>query len=267
MLVGFILFFACAAEAPSICGGNMMMSLATQRKSGFLCDRAFIFVTAQLHDCALVLVFREWMGQNYGVGYWLLAVVCLLLALLYYGGQPVHVFKLVRKLSGTGSQTRKRRFLAFLTVILCVWGFEIPRSRAWISTYWYCDGRRPKPSGGTGSLRFYVSLSLGAFSVCAAIYAGFTVTHGLYGWSFLALLAPVLMLLSLIFLFYWLPFGLGLGCSAIFPMLFAYASSIMSLNGEKRTGWFFVSLRIRLRGRAFHWRVPLWFALVCQPFP
>jgi fucose permease len=233
MLVA-LFFLLGAAEVSVNAGGNMMMLWLHKEKVGSYVTVLHLCYSTGCMIAPLVLVFSEWMGQNYGVGYWLLALYALLLPFLLWR-QPSPRFQ-ARESEVVPEARQKATFLAFLTVIFVYVGFEITIA-GWISTYGILMGEGQNQAAVLVSW-FYVSLSLGRL-VSVPLLRWIPLQHGLYGLIFFSIIGSVLMFafpdLSLVIVALWL----GLGCSAIFPMLFAYASSIMSLNG-KRTGLIFV---------------------------
>lgn len=235
LLILVSLFFLLGATEVSVnAGGNMMMLWLHKEKVGSYVTVLHLCYSSGCMIAPLVLVFSEWMGQSYSAGYWLLALYAALFPMLLWR-QTSPTFE-SRESEVVPITKQRTTFITFLAVIFVYVSFEITIA-GWISTYGVLKGENQNHAAVLVSW-FYVSLTLGRlFSV--PLLRWFSLRFCLYGLMALSLVGSLLMTLlpnvSLVVIALWL----GLGCSAIFPMLFAYASSIMSLNG-RRTGYVFV---------------------------
>lgn len=229
------LFFLLGATEVSVnAGGNMMMLWLHKEKVGSYVTVLHLCYSLGCMIVPLVLVFSEWLGQDYGMGYWLLALYALIFPFLLWC-QPSPRFQ-ARESEMVPATKQKTTFIAFLIIIFLYVGFEITIG-GWISTYGVLMGKDQNQAAVLVSW-FYVGLSAGRL-LSVPLLRWMALRHCLYGLIFISFIGSVLMYTATNISLVVIALLLGLGCSAIFPMLFAYASSIMSLNG-KRAGLVFV---------------------------
>lgn len=229
------LFFLLGATEVSVnAGGNMMMLWLHKEKVGSYVTVLHLCYSVGCMIAPLILVFSEWLGQDYGTGYWLLALYALIFPFLLWH-QPSPRFQ-ARESEVVPAVKQKATFIAFLTVIFVYVGFEITIG-GWISTYGVLMGKGQNQAAILVSW-FYVGLSMGRL-LSVPLLRWVSLRHCLYGLISISLIGSVLMFAFANISLVMVALLLGLGCSAVFPMLFAYASSIMSLNGREQDGFLF----------------------------
>ncbi|WP_394180603.1 MFS transporter [Marinomonas posidonica] len=229
-----VLFFLLGAtEVSANAGGNMMMIWLHKEKVGSYVTVLHLCHSAGSMLAPLILVFSGWLGQDYGAGYWLVAIYAVFLPLLLWR-QPSPTFE-ARAQEVVPETKQKATFLAFVTVIFLYVGFEITIA-GWISTYAVLSGVEQNAAAILVTW-FFVSISIGRL-VSVPLLRFITPQQGVNLHLCIAVSGVLVMMLtdaSFVLVALWL----GLGCSAFFPMVFSYANSIMALNG-KRTAFVFV---------------------------
>lgn len=235
LLVLVIIFFLLGGSEVSInTGGNLMMLWLHKEKTGSYVTVLHLSYSFGSMVVPLVFVFCTWAGGNYGWGFWLITLYALLFPVLLWR-QPSPAF--------SGSHTeqvapekQKSRFYAYLLVVFFYTSVEVSVA-GWLSTYGVLQGW-DKDEAALLTTWFFLALALGRlFSV--PLQRWISAITGIYTLMGITLLSTVIMMLVPQTALGFVAFALGVGCSALFPMMFSFANSILTLTGA-RTGIVFV---------------------------
>lgn len=231
-----VIFFLLGASEVSLnTGGNLMMLWLHREKVGAYVTFLHLCYSAGAMIAPLIFVVSMGVSGDFGVGFWMIALYGLIFPLLLVR-QKSPTFQASGTSESVASDKQQSRFIAYLWVIFLYVSFEITIA-GWISTYGVLQGWH-QDDAAILSTWFFLALSVGrliviplqswlAEKVCIYSFMAMSV-----GFSVLLIILPT-DYLSLVAL------GLGLGCSALFPMLFAFANGILTLTG-RRTGIMFV---------------------------
>lgn len=228
-----LFFLLGLAEVSMNAGGNLMMLWLHREKAGSYVSILHLCYSLGSMIVPLVLVLSEFISDDYGTGFWLVAVYTLLFPLLLLK-QNSPSFS-TGESSDVAQGDHQSSFLAFLLTIVLYVGFEITFG-GWISTYAVLAGME-KNEAAILVTWFWVSLSLGRL-VSVPLLRFISLERMVLVLLFVSILTSVLLTLDV------LPLTLiallfGLGCSALFPMIFTFGSRLIPFTG-KRTGYVFL---------------------------
>lgn len=229
LVIFFVMGFA---EVSINTGCNLMTIWLNKDKAGTAMSLLQLCYSIGTMIAPLVLIAGGWLGGNYGVGYWLIAVYTLIFPFVIWR-LPSPKYNESNS-SNTPLEFNKRFFACFLFMIFMYVGFEVSIA-GWISTYATLKGM-PETESALLVTLFFLAFATGRL-----------VSVPLLRWVSL----PVIMILlqltnivgSVLIGLNLLPMEfvallLGAGCSAIFPMLFTFANQVIALTG-KLTGYVF----------------------------
>ena len=230
LLVFFVVGFA---EVSINTGGNLMILWLHKDKAGSAVVLLHLCFSLGNMLAPLVLIFGGWLGDDYGMGYWLIALYTLIFPLLLWRqASPVYE----RPVSTKASQPFNKVFFGcFLSMAFLYVGFEITIA-GWISTYAVLGGMTQTHAAVLVTW-FFVALSFGRL-ISVPVLTLMSLTQTMLTLLCLCFFGTVVMLMTSLPLIA-VALLLGLGCSAIFPLLFTFGNQAMSLTG-KLTGYIFV---------------------------
>ncbi len=231
-----VIFFLLGASEVSLnTGGNLMMLWLHREKVGSYVTFLHLCYSAGAMIAPLIFVVSMSLSGDFGVGFWMIAVYGLLFPFLLVR-QKSPTFQASGATESVASDKQQSRYIAYLWVVFLYVSFEITIA-GWISTYGVLKGWH-QDQAAILSTWFFLALSVGRL-VAVPLQSWLSEKACIYGFMGIsvgfALLLNVLPTSQLS----WVALGLGLGCSALFPMLFAFANSILTLTG-RRTGIVFV---------------------------
>ena len=235
MMLIVIFFFLGASEVSINTGANLMMLWLHREKAGSYVTFLHLCYSAGAMLVPFVFVFSTWLSGDFGAGFWLIALYSLLFPILLLR-QVSPTFESSGTTGAIAADKQKSRFHAYLWVVFLYVGFEITIA-GWLSTYAVLEGWQQDKAAILISW-FFLALSFGRlFAVPIQTWIPAKVL--IYSLMGLCILGSVMLIsLSQSYLAF-IALVLGLGCSALFPLMFAYANSIITLTG-RRTGIVFV---------------------------
>ncbi|MFT2110451.1 MFS transporter [Marinomonas sp. 2405UD68-3] len=221
------------AEVSVNTGGNLMILWLHKDKAGSAVSLLHLCYSLGNMISPLVLIFGGWLGDSYGVGYWIIALYTLIFPFFLWR-QPSP------KLATTTKQDipklfNRAFFLCFVLTIFLYVSLEITIA-GWISTYAILNGTDQTQAAMLVTW-FFVSLSLGRFISVPAL-RWVSLTHSIFALLFISVIGILILLFSSLSMI-GVALILGLGCSALFPILFSFANNVMPLTG-KLTGYVFM---------------------------
>ncbi|ADZ89313.1 MFS transporter [Marinomonas mediterranea] len=235
VLIGLFVLLG-ASEVSVNTGGNLMMLWLHREKVESYVTALHLSYSLGAMVAPLIFVAMNGLGGSYGWGIWLIGLYSVLFPILLLK-QKTPVLETSSSIQSDEPKKQTKLFGAFLFVIFLYVGIEVTVA-GWISTYGSLMGMS-EDSAVVLATWFFMAMSLGRLifvpllrwlalvpcvyalmCVCAVSILGINVSGSSEG-----------MLAMLVF-------GLGFGCSALFPMIFSFANRILTLTG-KRTGIIF----------------------------
>lgn len=233
LVVLLVIFFVMGfAEVSVNTGCNLMTIWLNKDKAGTAMSLLQLFYSIGTMVAPLILVAGGWLGGNYGVGYWLIAIYTLIF--------PLAILRLPSpkynesNSSNEPKEFNKHFFICFLFTVFTYVGFEVSIA-GWVSTYAELNGM-PKTESALLVTLFFFAFALGRLVsvpllrwvslpvIIMSLLVTSVISSGLIGVSAVPIEIVVLLL--------------GAGCSAVFPMLFTFSNQVIALTG-KLTGYVF----------------------------
>lgn len=230
-----VFFLLGASEVSLNTGGNLMMLWLHREKVGSYVTFLHLCYSTGAMIAPMIFVFSMWLSGDFGWGFWLIALYsCLFPILLSQQSSPT--FSASASHDAVTPEKQSVRFHAYLWVVFLYVSFEISIA-GWISTYGVLSGW-DQEHAAILSTWFFLALSLGRLLI-VPLQAWLTEQQCISGLLMISGLSALAMTGMASGHLSWIAFGLGLGCSALFPLMFSFANNILVLTG-RRTGMVFV---------------------------
>lgn len=234
-LLAAIFFLLGASEVSINTGGNLMMLWLHREKIGAYVTFLHLCYSMGAMLVPLVFVFSMWSSGDFSIGFWLIACYAMLFPFLL-ARQISPRFESSGHSDSVANDQQQSRFYAYLWVIFLYVGFEISIA-GWISTYGVLKGWNQEQAAILTTW-FFLALSLGRL-LAVPIQRWLSDRICILACMLICIMSSLGLILLGSDGLAWVAFGLGFGCSALFPMMFAYVSRILTLTG-RRTGLVFV---------------------------
>ena len=230
-----IFFLLGASEVSLNTGGNLMMLWLHREKVGAYVTFLHLCYSMGAMIAPMIFVFSMWLSGDFGWGFWLIALYSCLFPILL-ARQVSPAFPVSSGQDSVAPEKQTLRFYAYLWVVFLYVSFEISIA-GWISTYGVLSGW-DQEHAALLSTWFFLALSLGRLCFIP-LQRWLTERQCVTGLLVISVLSSVAMIWLTNIHLGWVAFGLGFGCSALFPLMFSFANSILVLTG-RRTGLVFV---------------------------
>ncbi|TDO97413.1 MFS transporter [Marinomonas balearica] len=235
MLIGLFVLLG-ASEVSINTGGNLMMLWLHREKVESYVTALHLSYSLGAMVAPLIFVAMNWLGGSYGWGIWLIGLYSILFPILLFK-QPTPVLDTPSDTQTEVPKNQTKLFVSFLVVIFLYVGMEVTVA-GWISTYGTLKGLTTDNAAVLATW-FFMAMSLGRL-IFVPLLRFLAVVPCVY---ILMLVCGVSILAMSVgsekgHMLELIVFGLGFGCSALFPMIFSFANRILTLTG-KRTGIIF----------------------------